>query len=201
MSYRDSKTALLAITRLATSQGGYFTARQASVAGYKAPHLTYHVAAGNFERVGRGLYRIQMLPLAEHDDLVRLWLWSRGRDDHPRAIVSHQTALALHDLAEFIPTTIHLTVPQNFRTRPRAGCVLHRASLASGDAQWIDSVPVTTPLRTLSDLATPGSMPAEQFTTALDTALRRGLIQRTDASRLRLRCAASRHSGEAKEPR
>lgn len=184
MPYRDTRSALRTLTEVAASQGGYFTARQAEEAGYDAPHLSYHLSAGNFERAGRGLYRIPTLPLSEHDDLVRLWLWSRGRDDRPRAVVSHQTALALHDLAEFIPTTIHLTVPPGFRKQPPDGCVLHKGRFERGETQPFDAVPVTTPLRTLRDLAGAGSLPFEQFENAVAAAVHRGLVRQSDADDL-----------------
>src|SRR4051794_31928525 len=100
---------------MAVQQGGYFTARQARDAGYDYPHLDYHVTAGNFQRVGHGLYRFPELPPHEHDDLIRLSLWSRNRADEPQAVVSHQSALVLHELSELLPATIHLTVPPSFR--------------------------------------------------------------------------------------
>jgi predicted transcriptional regulator of viral defense system len=184
VSYRDAKAALRSLTEVATSQGGYFTARQAEDAGYDAPHLSYHLSAVNFERAGRGIYRIPTLPLSEHDDLIRLWLWSRGRDDQPRAIVSHQTALVLHDLAEFIPTTIHLTVPPGFRKKPPEGCMLHKRRVRQDETQPFDSLPVTTPLRTLWDLAATGTLPTEQFGNAVGTAVQRGLIRQRDADEL-----------------
>ncbi|TVQ62834.1 MAG: hypothetical protein EA378_03200 [Phycisphaerales bacterium] len=184
MGYRDQKSALRSLTEVAASQGGYFTARQAEDAGYDAPHLTYHLSAGNFERAGRGLYRIPTLPLSEQDDLIRLWLWSRGRDDQPRAVVSHQAALVLHDLAEFIPTTIHLTVPHGFRKQPPQGCVLHKGRLDRNETQSFDALPVTAPLRTLRDLAATGTLPTEQFENAVGAAVQRGLIRQRDADEL-----------------
>lgn len=187
MAYRDQKSALRALTAVAATQGGYFTARQAADAGYDAPHLSYHLSAGNFERAGRGLYRIPTLPLSEHDDLIRLWLWSRGRDDRPRAVVSHQTALALHDLAEFIPTTIHLTVPPGFRKQPPPGCQLHTRRTEPEGTQSFDAIPVTTPLRTLQDLADAGSLPTEQFENAIIAAVQRGLIRQREADEVRAR--------------
>jgi predicted transcriptional regulator of viral defense system len=185
MPYRDQKSALRAITAIATSQGGYFTARQAKKAGYDYPHLSYHLSAGNFERAGRGLYRIPTLPYSAHDDLVRLRFWSRGRDDEPQAVVSHQTALALHDLAEFIPTRIHLTVPPSFRKPAIKGCMLHKAALARLETQEVESIRVTTPFRTLFDLADDPSMPSEQFKLAVEEASRCGMIRRSQADELR----------------
>lgn len=196
MPYRDPKAALRALTEIAASQGGYFTARQAESAGYGPTHLAYHRGAGNIERVGHGLYRMPAMPPADHDDLVRLWLWSRDRDDQPQAVVSHQTALALHDLAEFIPRTIHLTVPPSFRKPPPAGCVLHKSSLGSDRIHSIGAVPVTTPLQTLADLSGDASLPVEQFDRAVAEAASRGLIGAADAKRLRER-VASRHRGGA----
>jgi len=196
MIYRDQKSALRALTAVAASQGGYFTARQAEEAGYAYPHLSYHLSAGNFERAGRGLYRIPTLPLSEHDDLLRLWFWSRGRDDVPQAVVSHQTALALHELAEFIPTRVHLTVPRSFRKRAPKGCTLHKAALERGDTQEMESLRVTTPLRTLRDLADDPSMPGEQFERAVEEAASRGLIRRSQAGELlSVREAATSASG------
>src|SRR5205085_910092 len=108
----------------------YFTAKQAQESGYDYPQLVYHVAAGNFERVEHGLYRLPTVPASEHDDLIRLTLWSRNQKDEPQAIVSHQSALVLHELSELLPGEIHLTVPPKFRKPAPGGCVLHKAALA-----------------------------------------------------------------------
>jgi len=177
MGYRDTKAALRSLAGLAAPQGGYFTAAQAMQIGYDRSHLSYHVSRGNFEHVGRGLYRLPMLPPAEHDDLIRLWFWSRGRDDTPRGVFSHQTALTLFDLAEFIPTDIHMTVPVSFRKTPPDGCILHRAELEPSDHREFDAFRVTTPHRTLLDLARDATMPREQFENAVQEAMNRGLLQ------------------------
>ena len=184
MAYRDTKVALRSLTALAASQGGYFTAAQAEGAGYDYPHLSYHLSKGNFERTGRGLYRIPTLPLSEHDDLVRLWFWSRGRDDEPQGVFSHQTALALFDLAEFIPTKVHMIVPKSFRKRPPKGCVLHKASLEKSEWREHEVFRVTTPQRALEDLAGDPAMPREQFEQAVKSAASRGLIRQSDSSQL-----------------
>jgi len=188
MPHHDSRAAIRALTEVASSQGGYVTAKQAAEIGYAYTHLSYHFSVGNFERVGHGLYRIRLLPLAEHDDLLRLHFWSRDRSDRPQAVVSHQTALALHELAEFIPTEIHLTVPRGFRKRAPPGCTLHKARLErTTDTTEIDGLMVTTPLRTLHDLASDPTLPTEQFDRAVEQASQRGLIGRADARTLTAR--------------
>jgi predicted transcriptional regulator of viral defense system len=171
---RDAQRTLFPI---ALAQGGYFTAKQANAAGYNYPHLDYHVAAGNFVRVDHGLYRLASLPPSEHDDLIRLALWSRNRADMPQAVVSHVTALHLHDLGEVLPTKTHLTVPVGFRKKPPAGCILHRAVLTPGDIEEREGFQVTTPLRTLLDVAA-GELTLEQLEKALADALGRGLVRR-----------------------
>jgi predicted transcriptional regulator of viral defense system len=164
------------LRRLALTQGGYFTAKQARETGYDYPHLVYHVSTGAFERAGHGLYRYADIPVAEHDDLIRLSLWSRNRKDEPQAVISHETALVLHQLSELLPTRIHLTVPPMFRKKARRGCVLHKAQLAAGDCEEWEGFRVTTPLRTLLDVAA-GDTPREQLDKAVADALQRGLVR------------------------
>ena len=132
MTYRDTRQAYRTLTAVAGDQGGYFTAKQAREAGYDYPHLKYHLSCGNFERVEHGLYRLPDLPVSDHDDMIRLTLWSRDRNDEPQAVVSHQTALALHELSDVIATATHLSVPPGFRKPAPKGVVLHRARLSPG---------------------------------------------------------------------
>ncbi len=178
MVYRDTQESLRALHGIATGQGGYFTAKQAAGAGYDYPHLNYHLKAGNFERADHGLYRIVTIPLAEQDQLIRLSLWSRDRQDHPQAVASHETALALHGLSDVLPRRVHLTVPRSFRKAVPAGCVLHRAATPETDVEQRDGYNITTPLRTLIDVATGDTVTGEQLARAIDDALQRGLVRR-----------------------
>jgi len=177
-SYRSTTRARRALLAAAALQGGYFTAQQAASVGYSKQHVHYHTRTGNFERVGRGLYRLPDLPVSEHDDLIRLSLWSRGSEDRPIAVLSHETALRMHDLGDVLPEKVHLTVPPGFRKPCPKGCVLHRAWLSESDREHHDGFQVTTPLRTLLDIAA-GSVPRNQVEKALREAVRRGLIRRS----------------------
>jgi len=176
MAYRDTKQALRDLTELATTQGGHFTAKQAEKAGYDYPHLTYHIDRGNFERVDHGLYRIPTIPRDEHDEFIRLSLWSRGRDDVPQAVVSHESALALHDLSDMLPGKVHLTVPRTFRKEPPGNCQLHKAELESKDVAARGGFRVTTPLRTLIDVAAENTVPGEQLELAVKDAVDKGMV-------------------------
>lgn len=186
---RSTREAERTLAALAHTQGGYFTTKQAREAGYGYSHLDYHESAGNFERVGHGLYRLQTIPPAEHDDLIRLALWSRNQKDEPQAVASHETALVLHGLSDLLPGRIHLTVPPGFRKLAPPGCVIHKARLDDAEVEEREGYRVTTPLRTLLDAAA-GGVSTEQLLQAADDALTRGLVRRSV-----LEAAASRTPG------
>jgi predicted transcriptional regulator of viral defense system len=158
-------------------QAGYFTAQQAHAAGYSYQAQKYHVDHGNWTRVDRGLFRLPDWPETENDQYVRWWLWSAHR-----AVVSHESALALHDLGDVNPHLVHLTVSPNFRARNPA-VVIHRAILPPDDIEDRGEFTVTTAVRTLLDIAS-GDVSQEQLDTAMVDALDRGL---TSARRLRER--------------
>ncbi|MBE7157299.1 MAG: type IV toxin-antitoxin system AbiEi family antitoxin domain-containing protein [Rhodospirillales bacterium] len=192
MGHRDVQQARRALHTVATTQGGYFTAKQASEAGYGNRHPDYHAKAENFERVGRGLYRLPMIPLDEQDELIRLSLWSRDRHEQPQAVASYDTALAFHQLSDVLPVRLHVTVPLSFRKlSPSATVVLHKAVLAVDDVQEAAGFRITNPKRTLLDVADEPSFSREldvadepsfsreQLDRALADAVERGLVQRS----------------------
>ena len=133
--------------RYAFEQAGYFTASQARDIGYSHQAQKYHSDTGNWVRVDRGLYRFPDWPPEDDDVYVRWVLWS-GR----RAVVSHETALRVHDLSDLDPTRIHLTVDRGFH-RSDDAVVLHKADLTNDSVESRGAWSVTTPLRTLIDVA------------------------------------------------
>jgi predicted transcriptional regulator of viral defense system len=164
----DLRRRLLAI---AARQSGYFTAAQALEAGYSYPAQRYHAKRGNWLRVDRGIYRFPEWPTGPRDDLVRWSLWSRGR-----AVVSHETALSVHELGDVDPARVHLTAPPNFRQK-NPGVVIHRADLAPRDVQEHEGFRVTRPLRSLLDVAA-GELDLDQLGQAIAEALARGMTTR-----------------------
>ncbi len=165
-----------ALSALAARQGGYFTARQALTAGYGYPQQHYHVSAGNWERVARGIFRLRDFPLPERGDLITLSLISHDRSGQPQAVVSHETALMLHDLGDANPSRIHLTVAPGFRRAMPPGVVVHHGRLGPTDWEEHEGYRVTAPLRTLCDIAaSPTSWPL--LDAAVEDALRRGVVR------------------------
>jgi predicted transcriptional regulator of viral defense system len=174
---RDSLDNARKLYQIASAQGGYFTATQARQVGYAYSQQHFHVQRGNWLRVDRGLFRLHDYPPGKREDLIRWSLWSRNRQGIPQAVVSHETALTVHELSDIMPARVHLTVPPGFRKRVPPGCVIHRASLDPGDTETRTGYRVTTPLRTLLDVAE-SPLSQEHLNAAVRDALERGLIRR-----------------------
>jgi predicted transcriptional regulator of viral defense system len=162
---------------LADRQAGYFTAAQARALGYSDRLIHHHKRQGNWLESGWGLYRLRDYPASEEEELVRLSLWSRDKRGRPQAVVSHDTALALHELSDLMPSRYHLSVPPGFRKNPPPGVVLHRVRLHPDEVAWRGGYRITTPLRTLLDAARSGVSP-EHVAEAARQALERGLVRR-----------------------
>ena len=161
----------------AAGQAGYFTTQQAAEAGYSPQLLVHHVRAGRVVRVRRGIYRLVHFPAEQHEELVVTWLWSERV-----GVISHQTALSLHDLSDVLPAHVHLTLPNAWRRRrfrTPAGVVLHHADVPPEDRAWFGAAPMTNPRRTLNDCARDGLSP-ELLRQAAQQALRRGLVTRRE---------------------
>jgi len=171
----DPFTALMSI---AQDQQGYFTTKQAIEAGYADNTHPYHVGAGNWERVWRGIYRMEHLPPPEDGEMMVWLLWTRGRDQKPLAAMSHQTALALFELGDYNPAKIHMTVPPGFRrnTRPPKVVVLHQAGLAPDEITHLRGLTVCRPLRALRDVASTYPAGLDDLRPVALEARRRGLI-------------------------
>ena len=157
------------IQALAYQQAGYFSASQAREHGYSYQAQKYNVDHGNWIRVDRGILRLANWPAGPWDSLVQYTLWSGGR-----GVVSHESALVVHDLSDVSPSRAHLSVPEGFTARHRA-VVLHRVELPSADVQAREGFRVTTPVRTLLDVAA-GELSQEHVDNAVAGALDRGLI-------------------------
>lgn len=156
---------------LAFGQAGYFTAAQAVSVGYSYQSQKYHADHGNWLRVDRGLFRLPGWPSEPEDTYARWVLWSGGR-----GVVSHESALALHDLSDANPARVHLTVPRNFRTADDA-VVTHFGVVDTEDLEARGSWRVTTVERTLVDVA--GSNASQETVdAAVADALRGGKARR-----------------------
>jgi len=157
---------------LAESQRGYFTAGDAKSAGYDYALQHFHVQRGNWIRADRGIFRLKRFPSGEYEDLLRWWLWSRKE-----GALSHESAAAVYGLGDTLPSKISLTVPSSFRKKVPKGIVLYKANLDPSDVEMRDGFRITTPLRTVLDLARRHLDP-ERLTAVVKDAVRKGLLDR-----------------------
>jgi predicted transcriptional regulator of viral defense system len=179
---------------LAAGQSGHFTAAQARELGYSARSLVHHVAAGHVERISRGFYRLVGVPASPHEDIVAAWLKLAPR----HAVVSHESALALYDLAPSRSHEIHLTLPRAFRprtTRPASAVALHTTTLPLGRDEVTNrfGVQITSPARTIADIAEVGVDPSVVLE-ATARALATGLLSPDE-----LRAAVTRASARVRQ--
>lgn len=161
---------------LAADAGGYFTTEQAQ--SYHIPRrlLAYHARMGRYERIAHGLYRLRDFPSSPIDDIRAGWL-AVGAG---QGVVSHESALALYDVCDVIPSGVHVTVARTQRwVRPPAGVILHttKQPIPPSDCSSLHGIQVTAPLRTILDAADAGTAP-EQIVRAVLTALAHGLLTR-----------------------
>jgi Transcriptional regulator, AbiEi antitoxin len=172
-----------ALMAIAQDQQGYFTTKQAIEVGYADNTHPYHVRAGNWERVWRGIYRMAHLPPPEDGEMMAWLLWSRGRDEKPLAAMSHETALSLFELGDFNPAKIHMTVPLTFPRNSRVpkSVVLHRGTLAAGEVMQLRGLAVCHPLRALCEFDS-GRIDQARLAEAIKATFRRRGAHDTPAS-------------------
>lgn len=154
---------------IAFRQAGYFSAAQARELGYSYQAQKYNADIGNWVRIDRGIFRLPDWPDAPWDSFARWHLWSGGR-----GVISHQSALAVHELSDVDPPRVHLTVPPRFGASDD-GVVIHKADLSRVDIEDRDGFPVTTPLRTILDVAA-GELSQEHIDQAVHDAVGSGRI-------------------------
>ena len=173
-THEDAEPKLFAVVE---RQAGYFAASLALEAGCGHASQSHHHKVGNWLRDGWGIYRLAHFPHLAGEDFVRLMLWSRDRAGVMHAVVSHASALQAYALSDVLPHEMHVIVPKRFRKKSPTGVVLHRADLAKDDMRERDGYRITTPLRTLLDVAA-SPLSLEHLEAATGEALERGLVRR-----------------------
>jgi predicted transcriptional regulator of viral defense system len=166
------------LMQTAQEQQGYFTTKQAIEAGYADNTHPYHVRTGNWERVQRGIYRLAHLAPPEDGYTPAYLLWTRGRDDKPVGVLSHETALSYFNLGDFNPAKVHITVPVGFRrnSKPSKAVVLHRDVLAPSEITLLREMRICRPARALCDVVQKHPTAMEECRRAAKEARRQGLI-------------------------
>ncbi|AOD20457.1 hypothetical protein IM25_01360 [Rhodococcus sp. p52] len=138
------------LRRLAATQAGFFTARQAVGHGIAAHDFAERIEAGLWIRVETELFRLSDSPRTKFDEFAQWCTWYEGG-----AVVSHQSAADLHGMGHLQPRFLHLSTPDQ-RTVPSNRLALHHRTLAEEDCEVVGAFRITTPARTAVDLAAGG---------------------------------------------
>lgn len=151
---------LLRLADLAESQWGLFTSAQAGDVGFTAQQLKRLADSELITRLRQGVYRLTGAPEDPEDPIRAEWLaLDPGRlaserlgDDMPVGVVSHRSAALIQDLGDVDADRHEFTVAHRRGTRS-PDVKFHVRDLAREDWRLVGGLPVTSPLRTVVDLA------------------------------------------------
>jgi very-short-patch-repair endonuclease len=170
---RRMTEAVRRIATIAADQLGSFSRAQAHAAGLTDRQLRNRVAGGLMEQTGPHAFRFP--GAARGIAGARARLVALVLDVGGDVVVSGPSAAALHGFDGFVlRAPFHLTIDRA-RSVSRIGHAVHRTSmLPLIDRSTVGQIAVTSPARTLIDLARSESR--ERLTIAFDAALRDGLL-------------------------
>ena len=168
---------------IAVDQYGFITFEDLRGIGADPVRLRRWNQAGKVARVGHGIYRFPQIPVTTLDPYMLATLWPSGR-----GVLSHDTALELHELCDVNPEKIHVTVPTGYRPRRQGGdqYVVHHGDLDDPEKAWHEGIPVVTPAIAVIQAIETG-VPTHLIRQALESAERLGVIPRPELKRLRAR--------------
>lgn len=137
------------LSELAIRQDGYVALSQARRLGYTDELFLALIPDGKVEQVASDVFHLAHFPRSDHEELIVLWLQTDRE-----GVISHDTALLLHELSDILPRRRHITVPTGWGPGDRqfgAKVVLHHAEVGEDEICWLGPVPYTAPLRTVCD--------------------------------------------------
>lgn len=141
-------TPLQPLVAIASGQFGMFSLRQASDVGVSRDALRKAAVRGWVSPVRRGVYAFAGVAPTRWQAVYAAALAAGSS-----AVISHTSAATVHSLYGVAPVGIELTVP-NAEARRLAGVTIHRSTtLRRGDVDFRNRAAVTTPVRTVIDLA------------------------------------------------
>ena len=162
------------LATIAAEQQGLVTPADAREAGLDPHRLVDMERRGTIERVARGVYRFPLLdPNPELGQLAEATLWANRR-----GILSHDTALDLHELCDINPAQIHITIPTAYRLQKPVPKLyrIHPGDLEKGERTFYEGIPIVTPYRAITEGIETG-VRADLLRQAIDTARRRGQVR------------------------
>src|SRR3954453_8761505 len=145
--YRQDRTRPIdaVIASIATDQHGVVGRAQLAAIGLSLDAIDHRVKRGRLQPLHRGVYAVGLRSLTRYGRWMAAVLAVGGG-----AMLSHRSAAALWGIRESSSSRIDITAPSE---RRRPGVTAHRAKLPADERDEHHGIPVTTPPRTLLDLA------------------------------------------------
>lgn len=171
-----------ALLELAEVQNGLVSRQQAvDELGVTGAAIDNLVARGRLERVAHGIYRYPHLPGVTQEPFQVALL----RTGEPEAALSHETALAIHDISDVNPARYHVTIPSPRRIRRSDNdrYVVHVQSLEQHQVMWWEQMRVVTPATAIEQCLADGT-PRYLLRQALERGARTGAVSRDDIDHL-----------------
>jgi very-short-patch-repair endonuclease len=159
---------------LAAAQHGVVTRSQLVELGFSPKAIEHRITNGRLHPVRRGVFALG------RPELTRQGHWMAAVTScGPEAVLSHESAAAHWEILPRRLGAIEVSVPAGIDRRP-SGIVVHRRSRLAEERTRHLGIPITTPVRTLLDIAP--RLNRAQLEAAINEADKRGL---TDPETLR----------------
>jgi very-short-patch-repair endonuclease len=159
------------LARLAARQGGVVSHAQLLAVGLSADAIKYRGSHQRLHPLHRGVYAVGHTAIGAQG---RRWaaVLALGGE----AFLSHGTAADAYDLRKSDSPLIHVSVRGRGGRKRQAGIRVHRPhALPDDEVTTLKRLPITTPARTILDLAS-GGLGGKALETALDLAEQQKLI-------------------------
>jgi hypothetical protein len=173
---------------LASCQHGVVALYQLTAVGLGPRAVEHRVGTGRLHRLHAGVYAVG------HTNLTQRGRWMAAVVAcGAGALLSHRSAAELWGIGAYADIRIDVTVPDRSGRR-RGQIAVHRPrSLPDDDRAEVDGIPVTTPARTILDLA--GVIGPTALDRAFHEADRRGLLDTHAIAALFARASGRRGAG------
>jgi hypothetical protein len=189
--------AILELANIARRQCGLFTLAQAKQLGFKKNNSTYYQKTGKWKKAtegSSGIYEFCGLDLDyTGENLRQIWLaylWAFDASGGPGAIISHESALYIHDLSDLLPNQVHMTPIQEGRFRrrstPPTAIEIHNCEVTDADYEEMESgLLVMTPIAALRNLLQEDRQSWEHIESGFREAVEKGKITLGELNKLR----------------
>jgi hypothetical protein len=177
------------VADIAAGQWGMFTTAQAEAAGVSRVEVSRLLGRNVVRRLRHGVYAMAGVPTDAFEDVRAEWLATdpertagERRADADPVVVSDETAASVLGIGDVVGGGVHFTAARRLQTR-QPWVHLHRRQLSGAEFEWVGGLPVTTPRRTIEDLAQSGRWEQSHLRDLALDAVRAGLLAQRELAK------------------